>query len=220
MHDFETHTQRTGSSCVYFEAVEHRRIFDYVKRIAEALPSVSGQLAFDFVETKATVDAPSRLVAIECNPRATAGIHLWSGTTDLALALTCRTSMTTRHWELEHHYAFARPGTKRQVAPGMLMWKRTKGTNHKMAIKEYLAHMKRLLCSRDVVFSIRDIMPTLMEPFLLTSYYEICREQNLKLPTMFQHDLTWEPTGEYLREVRELLGEVDKQNMEEGRAVV
>jgi len=204
-----------GSSCVYFESVEHSGIFDYVKRVAAALPGVSGQLAFDFVETTATGETPSRLAAIECNPRATAGIHLWSGTADLALALTCRSSMTTPHRCSPGVHTMARPGKKRQVAPGMLMWKPIKGESHKLAIKEYLAHMKRLLGSRDVVFSIRDIMPTLMQPFLLTSYYEICREQNLKLPTMFQHDLVWEPRGDYLRQVRRLVDGMDEKYSED-----
>ncbi|KAF9446356.1 hypothetical protein P691DRAFT_827658 [Macrolepiota fuliginosa MF-IS2] len=203
-----------GSSCVYFESIEHPGIFDYVQQIANVLPGVSGQVAFDFVETTPTDNAPRRLVPFECNPRSTAGIHLWSGTTDLALALTCRTSMYAPHWNLANDHTFPRPGAKRQVAPGMLMWKRTKGVSHKMAIKEYFSHMKKLVFIRDVVCSMRDLMPTLMEPFLLTSYYEICREQGLKLATMFQNDLTWEPAGAYLCEVRELIKQVDRNIVE------
>ncbi|KAF9003038.1 hypothetical protein BDQ17DRAFT_1390651 [Cyathus striatus] len=169
-----------GSSCVYFESVEQARISDYIDRLAEHLSGVSGQLAFDFIEIK----HPYRLVAIECNPRATAGIHLFSRTPDLALAMTCRS----------------------QLAPGMLMWKRTKtDRNTKSALKQYLLHVKRLTCNRDVIFSSRDLIPSLMQPFLLTSYYEICREKKLQLPTMFQHDLTWEPKGEDLQRVRKIL---------------
>ena len=53
--------------------------------------------------------------------------------------------------------------------------------------------MKRLVSSRDVVFSKTDPMPSLMQPFLLTSYYEICRERKLGIAEMFQWDLCWEP---------------------------
>ncbi|KAF8533903.1 hypothetical protein BDD12DRAFT_809796 [Trichophaea hybrida] len=59
--------------------------------------------------------------------------------------------------------------------------------------KAYLLYMKRLVGSKDVVFSGRDLLPSLMQPFLLTSYYEICRERGLSLPDMFQWDLVWEP---------------------------
>jgi hypothetical protein len=89
----------------------------------------------------------------------------------------------------------------------MLMWKRSHADNHYKAVAiEYLNHMKRLIFSRDVMWSWMDLTPSLMQPFLLTSYYEICREKNLKLPTMFQHDYVWEPRGEHLAQVRQMFG--------------
>ncbi|KAF9480279.1 carbamoylphosphate synthase large subunit [Pholiota conissans] len=191
-----------GSSCVFFESVEHAGIQSYINRFASVLPGISGQLAFDFIEHPTPNDPQSltRLVVIECNPRATAGIHFWAGMPDLARVLTCRRSMRDPYSHLPAQ-ALVKPGKRRQLAPGMLMWKRTKGESRQLAIKSYLRHMKHLMCSRDVIFSYKDIMPSLMQPFLLTSYYEICREKNLKLPTMFQYDLVWEPRGEYLRSI-------------------
>ena len=89
----------------------------------------------------------------------------------------------------------------------MLMWKRSRADNHYKAVAmEYLNHMKRLIFSRDVMWSWMDLTPSLMQPFLLTSYYEICREKKLKLPTMFQHDYIWEPSGEHLAQVRKMFG--------------
>jgi hypothetical protein len=90
----------------------------------------------------------------------------------------------------------------------MLMWKRTKADkDYKTALKEYVSHMKRLMCCRDVIFSGRDLLPTLMQPFLLTSYYEICREKKMNLPTMFQWDMIWDPEGEELENVRKMFEE-------------
>lgn len=171
-----------GASCVYFQSIEHADIRAYVERIADALPGVNGQIAFDFIETD------NRLVAIECNPRATSGIHLWSGTPDLACSFT-RSSP-----------AVAGPGARRQLVPGMLMWsKKSAGPG------EYLRHIKRLVGTRDVTFSGRDLLPSLMQPFLLTSYYEICRERKMNISTMFQWDLVWDPGREKLENVRRLL---------------
>lgn len=193
-----------GSSCVYFKAMDHPQIRAYIDKLVKALPSnVSGQLAFDFIET----ENPHRLVAIECNPRATSGIHLYSGTPMLANALTCHCSSSST---CSSDIAVAKPGARRQLAPGMLMWKRTKSDrNAKTALKQYLRHMMRLVSSKDVIFSVKDIMPSLMQPFLLTSYYEICREKHLKLPTMFQWDLTWEPKGDDLRAIRRKMEEAE-----------
>ncbi|RPB03573.1 hypothetical protein L873DRAFT_1669789 [Choiromyces venosus 120613-1] len=170
------------SSCVYFQSIEHAGIRAYVERIADALPGVNGQIAFDFIETD------NRLVAIECNPRATSGIHLWSGTPDLAYSFT------------QSSPAVAKPGARRQIIPGMLMWsKKNTGPG------EYLKHMKRLMGTKDVMFSKRDLLPSLMQPFLLTSYYEICREREMNISTMFQWDLVWGPGREQLDNVRKLL---------------
>jgi hypothetical protein len=66
------------------------------------------------------------------------------------------------------------------------MWQKSE-----RGIKAYLGHMGRLMGSKDVVFSKSDLLPSLMQPFLLTSYYEICRERKLGLPEMFQWDLVW-----------------------------
>ncbi|CAZ81183.1 unnamed protein product [Tuber melanosporum] len=170
------------SSCVYFQSIEHAGIRAYVERIAEMLTGVDGQIAFDFIETG------DRLVAIECNPRATSGIHLWSGTPDLAYSFT-RSSP-----------AVAKPGARRQIIPGMLMWSK-KGAG----LGEYLRHMRRLMETKDVIFNKRDLLPSLMQPFLLTSYYEICRERKMNISTMFQWDLVWEPGKEQLENVRRLL---------------
>lgn len=177
-----------GSSAVYFTSIPHPRIRAYVEQIAAALPHVTGQLALDFVETA------ERLVAIECNPRATSGIHLFSRTPDLARAIT-DPSPHLRSAE-------ALPGYTRQLMPGMLMWA------HKgQGTRAWAAHMKRLVRSKDVLFSARDVAPSLMQPFLLTSYYKICQERRMRLPEMFQWDLTWEPVGEEMELVRRRLKE-------------
>lgn len=174
-----------GSSAVFFTSIPHAPIRAYVERLAAALPNVTGQLALDFIET------PSRLVAIECNPRATSGIHLFSRTPDLARVLAD-----------PGQSAEARPGHTRQLMPGMLMWA------HKgQGARAWAAHMKRLVRSKDVLFSASDMAPSLMQPFLLTSYYKICQERCMRLPEMFQWDLTWEPVGEEMERVRRRLRE-------------
>ncbi|KAG9011130.1 hypothetical protein FRB90_007473 [Tulasnella sp. 427] len=182
-----------GSSCVYFESVEHAGIRRYCEQVAKHLPGTGAQIAMDFIETP-----EGRLVAIECNPRATSGIHLYSGTTHLARALV----------DPDHHPpSLAKIGAHRQIAPGMMMWEK-KDVN----FKRYLEHQKRLMSSRDVVFTTRDLLPVLMQPFLLTSYYKICQERKMKLPEMFQWDLTWEPHGEELAWARRLIEEEDAKD--------
>ncbi|TFK22246.1 carbamoylphosphate synthase large subunit [Coprinopsis marcescibilis] len=191
-----------GSSCVYFEVIEKPEIRAFVDRLAAHLPGVSGQFALDLVERQDGV-----FVAIECNPRATSGIHLFSGTSRLALALTCRLPSDNLPVDDMPDHVGPPKRAKRKVAPGMLMWKRSnEDGSTKAIVKEYMGHMKRLVASRDVIWSWRDLMPSIMQPFLLTSYDEIYREKGLELPTMFQYDLVWEPRIEHLRECNAVEG--------------
>lgn len=124
-----------------------------------------------------------RIVSIECNPRSTSGIHLWSGTPKLAVAMA--------DFRCQLAELAARPGRARQTGPGMLMWE------HKEAnLKRYFQHLGRLLGTKDVMWSWRDIMPCLMQPFLLASYYRICHDKGgMPLPEMFQSDLVWVPAS-------------------------
>lgn len=36
-------------------------------------------------------------------------------------------------------------------------------------------------------------MPTIAQPFLLTKYYQMCRQTGLQLPELFQQHMLWEP---------------------------
>jgi len=54
---------------IHFQHVNHPASLAWVRRFVEAF-GFTGQIAFDFIETDGTVRA------IECNPRATSGIHL------------------------------------------------------------------------------------------------------------------------------------------------
>jgi glutathione synthase/RimK-type ligase-like ATP-grasp enzyme len=188
-----------GSSCVYFKAIEHRQIETYIKRLVARLGNVTGQLAFDFIET-----AEGRLVAMECNPRATSGIHLFSRTPDLAYFFG--------EVDPSAPSLVAHTGIKKQVAPAMLMVPVNSHSN----LKQYFKHMARLISTKDVMFDKKDLGPTLMQPFLLTSYYKICQEKGgMKLKDMFQWDLTWEPQGEELRRVRELMERSSRERQDE-----
>lgn len=203
---------------MYFESIEKPEITEFVDCLAAALPGVSGQIALDVVETAVEGEpGVAQIVAIDCNPRATSGIHLYSRTTRLADVMTSHVPVDSP-WspgELKFDHVPAPTHAKTKVAPGMLMWKPMRAdTRLKSIALEYVMHMKRLVLSRDVIWSWRDLTPSLMQPFLLTSYYEICRERGLKLPTMFQDDYIWEPKGHHLGEVRRMLGNdtVEKKN--------
>ena len=73
--------QLSGSVAVAFDRVDHPGIEDWVNTFAKAT-HWSGFLSFDFI-----VDASGHASAIECNPRATSGLHFFAQA-DLGVAMT------------------------------------------------------------------------------------------------------------------------------------
>ena len=61
---------KNGAS-YYFEPLEHAHIQAQVAKLVQAL-NFTGQIAFDWIEE----DLTGRLCVLECNPRATSGLHL------------------------------------------------------------------------------------------------------------------------------------------------
>lgn len=189
-----------GSSSVYFTQHYHAGIYAYIEKLVSCLPPFNGQLAFDFI------DVGKRLVVMECNPRATSGLHLWSDTPDLARAITDSLGDVERPVQPLLTKLGHQPQV--QVAPGMMMWSHEKATPN-----VWVRHMARLMGSKDVIWKGTDAMPSFAQPFLLTTYYRMCKEKGgISLPDMFQNDVLWEPSGDKLEKIRELMVEADKRD--------
>lgn len=171
-----------GSSCVYFQSIDHPGVKQFTEQFAR-IYHLTGQLAFDFIETD------EKLVLLECNPRATSGIHLFEQTPWLAEAFT--------NLYAQRHDAVV--GVTRQMVPGMMMWHHG---NHP-TMRKRAQHLKRLFGTRDVLFGRADPAPAFAQPFLYISYARLCHQHHLKLKELFQWDLIWEPTREQIERARE-----------------
>jgi predicted ATP-grasp superfamily ATP-dependent carboligase len=161
-----------GNSCLAFEAIDHPKILRWIKNLADKT-GYTGQWAFDFIETPQGV-----LYAIECNPRATSGLHLFGREDRLDRAFFHETTDTI----------IPRVGNSKQIATGMLMYGLGIGRSEKR-LQEYL---KKFFTTKDVVFSLQDLKPFLFEPLVLTSYWLKSKKKGLSIPVMFTHDLDWD----------------------------
>ena len=71
---------RQKGSGIYFEAIDHHLIREYVARFVAA-HQFHGQIGFDFMQTQ-----EGDVYVLECNPRATSGVHLFGPESGLAKA--------------------------------------------------------------------------------------------------------------------------------------
>lgn len=131
--------QKSGSVAVVFERVSHPAIEDWIRRFVAA-ERWSGFIAFDIV-----VDADGAPWGIECNPRATSGLHFWRRT-DIARAVLDR-----------GHSPRLRPETRlQQFYPAL--------TETQMSLFRggpFAANLRRLLTTRDVTWEWGDPLPFL-----------------------------------------------------------
>ena len=169
---YPVHYAIEGNSCLTFESIHHQGveewIADYVRKI-----NFTGQIAFDFIEHQG-----KQLYAIECNPRATSGLHLFSKNDQLDRAFF-NTNPETLYPTL---------GKRKQIAIGMLMygWKRSSHPSNGL-----WDFVKALLSIDDVILTKRDLKPFFSTPFVFISLFLESRRRKLPLPALFNHDNEW-----------------------------
>ena len=161
-----------GNSCITFHAIEQPAIFNWIKNFVSLL-NFSGQIAFDFIELP-----NKKLFAIECNPRATSGVHLFyeQDRIDEAFFNTAKTLICPK------------VGANKQIAAGMMLYGWKKSSCRDNSLKKYF---KELFSVTDVVFSLKDIKPFLLEPLVFAGIWLNSKKRKLSIPAVFTFDYEW-----------------------------
>ncbi len=160
-----------GKGCIVFEAVNHEPILKWIQNFVKET-HYTGQIAFDFFESD------QRLLAIECNPRATSGAHLFRSEDRLDQAF------------LNSAQALIQPkfGNCKQLAIAMMIygWKENAYPSNTWG-----RFFKMLFGIQDVVFSRDDLMPILAEPIVFSGIWLHSLRSKLSLPAFFMFDYEW-----------------------------
>ena len=169
---------RTGSvgASVFFEHVEHEGTYEWVRQFV-GTTRFSGQIGFDFIE-----GPEGRVFAIECNPRATSGIHLFYPGDELVHAIIAPE-------------ALAKEGnliTPRQHSRAMLMLPMLgSGLQQIGRPDEWRAWMTAWRGTRDVVHLRNDTRPMLEQAAIVMSAWRLARKYKLSLTEALTHDIEW-----------------------------
>lgn len=164
-----------GSSCVFFEAIEHLAIVEWVRKFVVGT-QFTGQIAFDFIETP-----EHKLAVLECNPRTTSGVHLFADNPNFVAALLNQTQ----------DFVQPRPGITRQLAMGMLLY----GWRTPAQLRGKHSYLKALLQTPDVVSQQGDRKPFWLQPFAALRYLLLKYKHHLSLPAVFNYDIEWNGEG-------------------------
>jgi len=157
-------------AAIYFKAEDHAPALNWVRRFM-LNTRFTGQIAFDFIET-----GPDQVMPIECNPRATSGIHFFDS--QLAEAF------------LDPNYPTLLPpaGQSAKLGLPMLLY----GLPKIRSWAEFLAWRTAFFTSRDVVFSRQDPLPGLLSQWLSLAYFlSLSAKQRISPAAASTLDIEW-----------------------------
>lgn len=167
------------SSSYYFDPVQHPAILAAVAAFVRG-NHYTGQVSFDWIETD-----DGRVVSLECNPRATSGLHLFPVDADLPAALLGQGPLL-------------QPGSVRARMIAALMM--SAGLQTSIARGQLGKWWADYRCADDVVAAPGDQWPLLGGMGDLASYARLALQQRCSLREAATRDIEWD--GEPLETVQ------------------
>lgn len=163
------HSSTVGGYCLSFRAIHHEKIFLWIKNFVDKI-HFTGHIAFDFIEMP-----DGRLYAIECNPRTTSGICLFSKEDRIDMAYKGENP----------DLIVPKLGTNKQIAlPNVCLgWKMA------LHCKKFPLYLYNVLVSKDVIFNWKDIKPFLMQPVVWINHAFLSFRLRKRIVEAFTHDL-------------------------------
>ena len=156
---------------IVFQHVDHPAAFGWVTQFIEAI-QFTGQIAFDFVET-----ADGQVYALECNPRATSGVHLLASHPQFTEAflnpsLDCITPS-------DQHSSM--------LSSAMLIY----GLPTSIQKRQFSRWLRTFLSSNDTILSWNDPLPALLQTRSILHYLNLARQRGITPLEASTLDIEW-----------------------------
>jgi hypothetical protein len=166
-------TWRLGrGSGYYFEPVRVAAIETFTRRFVAAA-EYTGQIAFDFIETES-----GAVYVLECNPRATSGVHLFRPADRLSDAFDGRAGDVIQPGD----------GTPGMLATAMALFGTVDAVRHRR-LRQLAVDVRR---GRDAVWSRRDPLPTLYVFVGLAAYVGLAVRRGVSPRAASTQDIEWD----------------------------
>ena len=163
--------KNVGSYCISFRVSQHDAILKWVENFAKAT-NFTGQVGFDFIELD-----NKEIYAIECNPRITGGVSLFTPNNRIDNAFFAKNSEIIQP-----------PIDERtQITMGNLLY----GWRQAASCNKLDIFFSNLFYAKDITFSFKDIKPFLAQPLIFAKYISDGIRFKKPLPAAFTHDLDY-----------------------------
>lgn len=156
---------------ISFQNIHHLGIFEWVNTFVKK-NQITGQIAFDFIETP-----DGQIFALECNPRATSGIHLLASHPQFIEAflnpqLNCITPAHERSYML---------------TTAML----SLGLTRAIKKKRFVRWLKTFFTSKDVILDFKDMLPYMLQFRSILTYFKMARDRDISPLEATTFDIEW-----------------------------
>ncbi|MCR5978300.1 ATP-grasp domain-containing protein [Gordonia jinghuaiqii] len=170
-----------GSSCLNFRSVDHPRIFEWVSDFVRRV-NFTGQIGFDFIEDRDSTGAGAELFCIECNPRATSGIMMFTPADGVDRAILGTS-------DPDAGVITPGSGVDKMIGLGMLLYGWRSSSRKDRTVRDFLRDFRG---ASDVVTRRGDQKPALMLPFAYAGILRSCLKYRVGLAEGFMHDHEWD----------------------------
>lgn len=156
---------------IAFQHMEHSAIFNWVRTFVER-NNVTGQMSFDFIQSE-----DGQVYALECNPRATSGVHLLASHPQFAESFFDASTRTVTPLE----------NNSQMLASAMLAY----ALPAALRKNELRSWAKTFLTSDDVIWDAKDPLPFLLQFRSLLFYLKLARQKGISPLEASTYDIEW-----------------------------
>jgi hypothetical protein len=164
---------------VAFQHVEHSAIFHWVQTFVERY-NVTGQISFDFIQSP-----DGEVYALECNPRATSGVHLLASHPQFADSF-----LRAERAEAQQHIT-PLENNSQMLASAMLAY----ALPAALRKNELQSWAKTFFTSDDVIWDAKDPLPFLLQFRSLLFYLRLARQKGISPLEASTFDIEWNGEG-------------------------
>ncbi|RAV01956.1 ATP-grasp domain-containing protein [Paenibacillus sp. YN15] len=161
---------------VYFEPIRHEPSLEWVRKLVKAI-GFTGQIAFDFIEEEG-----GGLYALECNPRATSGVHLFGGNAGLVQAFLQPEALRSAGVLVEPAGQAGSMLTVPMLAAGL---------SGIRSLRQLRGWAKDFHAARDAVFHRTDMGPAIEQLRVLREAWRTGKTHGISLTEATTIDLEW-----------------------------
>ena len=156
---------------IAFQHIDHHATFNWVKTFVEA-DQFTGQIAFDFMVTP-----DGQVFALECNPRATSGVHLLASSPGFAESFINSSQACVMPSECGAD----------MLSSAMLIY----GLPASIMNGEFTNWLSTFIASHDVIYNIKDKKPFFLQFRSIFAYLRLAQRENISALEATTFDIEW-----------------------------